>query len=182
MKTPIITRQLTNGKTLEIRLSDTHIGRTSATAYVDGTKTVSGWIDELDRTHPQIKAANIPTQFTHMIGGKVLLLEGEKAIIDAAFVSSLSPAEAQRLEISALKLEREQITATIAGIGDEQTYRQNRAWEKGDEMGTFAPQKKLEAQLEAAYAELKAFDTAHPEVLEHIKAERDESIARNIWN
>ena len=73
------------------------------------------------------------------------------------------------------------LAARIGGLRDELVSRRDQAWERGDAENAFARDEARESQLAAAEQALREFDSAHPEVLTALEAERRAATERAMW-
>lgn len=82
-----------------------------------------------------------------------------------------------KVQLSRLREKRRMLAIDAAGAREDEQDRRWRAWERGDEESGSTWRGEKIAKADAALA---AFDAAHPEVLEAIKAERAEMADRVI--
>lgn len=79
--------------------------------------------------------------------------------------------------------EREGLVARVAAAEGAWHDRRARAWERGDERGTFvgSEAEAADRKIEEARAALRAFDERHPEVRERLERERSRAAADALW-
>ncbi len=93
-------------------------------------------------------------------------VDAESAVRLAEFAAGIRRADAASPEAQARKLrfDRDTLASRIAGLVEDQQTDSNRAWEAGDEAGTFRIRDSYDTRINQARAALREFDAAHPEV------------------
>jgi hypothetical protein len=181
MKSPIIRRQLRDGRWLEVRGREEE-GRWYAVAAIDGSEVASSSWAPLDEIS-DAQAARLPAEFAggYRIGPVALTrAEGDK--VRAAEVAARAAWEASPAgQRAALVAERRALASRLAGAREAAAFHAERAWERGDEAAGVA-RARDDAAVRAARAALMAFDAAHPEVVAALEAERAERAERSAWN
>lgn len=177
----LVTRTTRDGRTLTVGVKDYLPGHPIAVAYLDGKLAASGTplaVDAPGAFGGTPKLAAIKAQgVTHV------LTNASRTVSIALFAAEAAPilAEIDRRRdayaaspegrAAGLRSEREALVAAVDGAIEDQADAYDRAHDRQDAAAEII-RREHQPAVDAARAALAAFDAAHPEVADAIRAER----------
>lgn len=167
---------------MKIYEKNSSIGKIEFQAMWDGKVVVNavnnGNVIAADLGPQRLKQAKGDIEYH--FGGKIGLIAEEAAQLTEAISKAWWELATDEAKLDRLIEIRRRLTANVAGWEAEQAQARNKAWEDEDEAGAFA--KPFQGKIDAALAELAAFDGEHPEVLEEIAKRQEEKANQHMWD
>mgnify|MGYP001584777001 CR=1 FL=1 len=160
----ILTKTTSKGQTVVVEMDE--MGWLSG--WLDGQRISQG--SALGTLGKAAVTVNGQT-YTHTLG---------KLGFTTAEAGTIYAAQAALRQANALREDRRSLVASIRfAMDDEDAFAEESSSRSATDLDE---QARIAAMIEAAQAALVAFDAAHPEVREAIRAERTESAERHIWD
>lgn len=171
-----ITQQTKDGKTVEYRICDS-LDKIYIDVYVGGKRHTTGQpVDKTEivqgrQVYGHINAVYVSNPDTW-------------AEIMTAYTSTKEQLElTDEYKTQQLRQQRERLSRALGLAQDELYGAENRKVESAMQGRSYRyDANKLQFEISAAKADLKAFDEAHPEIIAGVRKEQDERTERNMWN
>lgn len=177
---PLVTRTLRDGRQLAVVVEEYTRGRYGAVASIDGAFAARGGVLELDRA----TARKLPG-YTHYLAhskAPVALRADEAAtLLEAIEAANRAYTQTDDGRQEALRRERERLVSDYRGATEDQADAYERAHAREDVLA-WDVRRSWDGRIAEARAALAAFDAAHPEIVEEIRAEKQAAAERHRWD